>query len=544
MAKLRVLLVEDLASDAELIARELKRGGYAAEILRVQDEAELIDGLKTFVPDLVLSDHSLPQFSARDALRVVARVAPGLPVIVVTGSLEEETAADYIRAGATDYVVKERLHRLGPAIDRALELKAARAEHARSEARFRALIENSGDAVIVAGADQVVRYASPAITGIIGIEPAGYVGQRAFQRVHPDDAAAAITIFRDLVTRPGSIVRREVRVQHRDGSWRLVDVVGSNRLNDPAIEGMVAHLRDITDQRHAERERVEADRRYRDLTESAPLGVCQATVDGKFLVVNHELARMLGYDTPAELAQRPLPELYLDLTERTALVSETLRTRLPHEAVVTWKRRDGSLIRVQLTVRAILDAGGGVQYIEGFVRDITQQERLEEQYRQAQKLEAVGRLAGGVAHDFNNILTAILGSCDLGLARITDGESPVEELQEIRRAGQRAAALTRQLLAFSRKSVATPRPLDLNGVIRGLGEMVRRLIGEDVLLTLALQDGIGAVHADPGELEQVLLNLAVNARDAMPRGGRLTIGTSDVIVDDTYAAGYSGLPPG
>ncbi|HET7023620.1 MAG TPA: PAS domain S-box protein [Gemmatimonadales bacterium] len=544
MAKIRVLLVEDLASDAELIARELKRAGYAAEILRVQHEAELIDALKTFAPDLVLSDHSLPQFSAHDAIRVVTRVASGLPVIVVTGSLEEETAADYIRAGATDYVVKERLHRLGPAIDRALELKAVRAKHARSEARFRALIENSSDAVIVVGADQVVRYASPAIASIIGIAPADYVGQRAFQRVHPDDAAAAVTIFRDLASHPRGIVRRELRIQHRDGSWRLVDVVGSNRLIDPAIEGMVAHLRDITDQRQAERERVEADRRYRDLTESAPLGVCQATVDGRFLVVNHELARMLGYDTQAELAQRPLPELYLDPAERSALVSETLRTLLPHEAVVTWKRRDGSLIRVQLTVRAVLDAGGKVQYIEGFVRDITQQERLEEQYRQAQKLEAVGRLAGGVAHDFNNILTAIIGSCDLGLARAADGEAPTEELEEILRAGQRAAALTRQLLAFSRKSVAAPRPLDLNGVIRGLEEMVRRLIGEDVLLALTLQDGIGTVVADPGELEQVLLNLAVNARDAMPQGGHLTIGTSALEVDDTYATGHPGLPPG
>ncbi|MGB7210997.1 MAG: response regulator [Gemmatimonadales bacterium] len=544
MAGIRVLLVEDLASDAELIARELKRAGYAAEILRVQHEAELVDALKTFAPDLVLSDHSLPQFSAHDAIRVVTRVASGLPVIVVTGSLEEETAADYIRAGATDYVVKERLHRLGPAIDRALELKAARAEHARSEARFRALIENSSDAVIIAGADQVVRYASPAISSIIGIAPVEYVGRRAFQSVHPDDATTAVTIFRDLDRYPGGIVRRELRMQHRNGSWRLVDIVGSNRMTDPAIEGMVAHLRDITDQRHAERERVEADRRYRDLTESAPLGICQSTVDGRFLVVNHELARMLGYDTQAELAQRPIAELYLDPAERSTLIAETLRTLLPHEVIVTWKRRDGAPIRVQLTVRAVLDAGGTIQCIEGFVRDITQQERLEEQYRQAQKLEAVGRLAGGVAHDFNNILTAIIGSCDLGLARTSDGESPAEELGEILRAGQRAAALTRQLLAFSRKSVAAPRPLDLNGVIRGVEEMVRRLIGEDVLLAFALHEGIGTVLADPGELEQILLNLAVNARDAMPRGGRLTIGTSMVAVDDTYAAGHSGLPPG
>ena len=540
MAKLRVVLVEDLASDAELIAREVKRAGHDAEIRRVQQEADLLDALRTFAPDLVLSDHSLPQFSARDTLRVVARAAPGLPVIVVTGSLEEETAAEYIRAGATDYVVKERLHRLGPAIARALELKIARAEQARAEARFRALIENSTDAVIVTGADQVVRYASPAITGILGIAPADYVGTRAFQRVHPDDATAVVAIFRDLVTRPGAIVRRELRVQHRDGSWRLVDVIGGNRLSDPAIEGMVAHLRDITDHRRAELDRAEADRRHRDLTESAPLGICQSTVDGTFIMANHELARILGYDSRAELIQRALPELYADPSERAALVSEALRTQRPHDAIVTWKRKDGAPIRVQLTVRAVLGADGAVQHIEGFVRDITQQERLEEQYRQAQKLEAVGRLAGGVAHDFNNILTAIIGSCDLALARTREGGSPVEELEEIQRAADRAAGLTRQLLAFSRKSVVAPRPLDLNEVIRSLGEMVRRLIGEDILLTFALEDGIGTVNADPGEMHQVLLNLVVNARDAMPRGGRLTIATSAVRIDDAS----SGLPSG
>ena len=543
-AALRVVLVEDRLADAELISRELKRSGFQCEMIRVQDESALTDALGTFGPDIVLSDHSLPKFSARDTLRVVSRVAPGLPVIVVTGSLEEETAAEYIRNGAIDYIVKERLHRLTPAIARAMELTRAGNDQARAEARFRALIENSADAVIVTGPDQIVRYASPATLGIFGVGPAEYVGQRAFQRVHPDDSATAVSLFRDLVRRPGATVHRELRVQHRNGTWRLVDVVGSNRLNDPAIEGMVAHLRDVTEQRRAEDARREADRRYRELTESAPIGICQATVDGKFLVVNNELARLLGYESPAELAQQSMGSIYVNLSDRTELIGRAVQGGDRHEATVTWRRKDGNLIRVQLTVRALFDASGKVECMEAFIRDVTERERLEEQFRQAQKMEAIGRLAGGVAHDFNNILTAILGSCDLVFSVGTQDPMVIEELTEIRRAAERASVLTRQLLAFSRLHVVARQALDLNVVVRELGGMMRRLIGEDIILELALPDTIGAVNADPGEVEQVLMNLVVNARDAMPQGGRLTIETADTIVDEVYAESHPGLTPG
>ncbi|MFI5235176.1 MAG: PAS domain S-box protein [Gemmatimonadales bacterium] len=544
MPGLRVILVEDRASDAELVARELRRAGIECEIYRVQTEPELTDALRTFGPDLVLSDHSLPAFSARDTLRIVQEMSPHLPVIIVTGSLDEETAAEYIRTGAADYIVKDRLHRLGPAITRAMELKAAREEQVLAEARFRALVENSSDAVIIAGPDQLVRYASPAISGILGLSPAEYVGRRAFALVHPDDAAQALSLFREMVTRPGATVHREVRVRHADGRWRLVDIIGANRLNNPAIQGMVAHLRDITEQRQAEHERREADRRYRELAESAPLGVCQSTVEGRFIMLNHELARMLGYDDREELAQIRVTDLYADPAGRDRAVTRLLSENYRLDTIVTWKKKDGKPIRVQLNARAVTDSEGKIRHFESFVTDVTERERLEAQFRQAQKMEAVGRLAGGVAHDFNNILTAILGGSDLALAELAADAPAALELVEIRRSAERAAALTRQLLTFSRQQVLTPRVLDLNALIGNTVAMVRRLIGEDVRLEVTQAEGIWAVRADPGELEQILMNLVVNARDAMPRGGQLTIETRNVELDGVYDAEQTAVQAG
>jgi PAS domain S-box-containing protein len=530
MPGMHVILVEDRASDAELVARELRRATIDSVIRRVQNEAELRDALLTFGAELVLSDHSLPAFSAHDTLRIVQETAPHLPVIIVTGSLDEETAAEYIRTGASDYVVKDRLHRLGPAIVRAMELKGAREEQALAEARFRALVENSSDAVIIAGPDRKVQYASPAIHGILGLTPAEYVGHEAFALVHPDDVGQATTLFQELVSHPGATVHREVRVRHADGQWRLIDVVGANWLTDPAIRGMVAHLRDVTGQREAEQERREADRRYRELTESAPLGVCQTTVDGRFIMLNDELARMLGYDR-AELAEQRLPGLYADPAVRQQVVARLLTEGPRLELIVTWKRKDGKPIRVQLNIRAVSDDLGNVRHLESFVTDMTERERLEAQFRQAQKLEAVGRLAGGVAHDFNNILTAILGGSDLALQEAAPDSAVAQEVQEIRRSAERAAALTRQLLTFSRKQVIDARVLDLGAIIDGTAAMVRRVIGEDVRLEVARGEGTWAVRGDPGEVEQVLMNLVVNARDAMPRGGQLTIETRNVEFD-------------
>jgi two-component system, cell cycle sensor histidine kinase and response regulator CckA len=207
-----------------------------------------------------------------------------------------------------------------------------------------------------------------------------------------------------------------------------------------------------------------------------------------------------------------------------------------------WRRPDGKPLWMYLNASLVQDTAGEPLYLLLYLRDITERKSLEDQLRQAQKMEAVGQLAGGIAHDFNNLLTAILGSTELLLADTSPGDPRREDVQEISRSAHRAAALVRQLLAYSRKQVLQPRRVDLNAIVRDMGTMLRRVVGEPIELRLDLDPGLGHVTADPGQLEQVIANLGVNARDAMPRGGTLTITTANVTGRGVTAAADEGLP--
>ncbi|HEY9074247.1 MAG TPA: ATP-binding protein, partial [Desulfobaccales bacterium] len=207
-------------------------------------------------------------------------------------------------------------------------------------------------------------------------------------------------------------------------------------------------------------------------------------------------------------------------------------------------RQDGSTVWAEVKASVLRDDQGRPVGLLGVSRDFTARRNLEAQLRQAQKMEVVGRLAGGVAHDFNNLLTAILGYSELMLADLDIRDPAYQNVTEIKKAGERAAMLTRQLLAFSRRQVLQSKPLRLNQVIENLGKMLKRLIGEDIRLEITCADDLGWVMADPGQIEQVILNLTVNARDAMPRGGRLTIGTANVELDGAYAGVHAEVQPG
>jgi signal transduction histidine kinase/CheY-like chemotaxis protein len=209
-----------------------------------------------------------------------------------------------------------------------------------------------------------------------------------------------------------------------------------------------------------------------------------------------------------------------------------------------WKRRDGSASFVRESARVVRAEEGGVLYYDGTIEDITERRRLEEQLRQAQKMEAVGRLAAGVAHDFNNLLTIVIGYSDLALQRLSAGNRMRPPLEEIKRAGERAAWLTRQLLAFSRKQMLQPQILDLSSLLTNVEQMLQRVIGEDIELVMHLPPGLGRVKADPGQVEQVIMNLAVNARDAMPQGGQLTVEAANVELDSRYANRHQSVVPG
>jgi len=207
-------------------------------------------------------------------------------------------------------------------------------------------------------------------------------------------------------------------------------------------------------------------------------------------------------------------------------------------------KQDGKEVHVALVHAPIKNAAGQVVGASTVARDITEGRRLEGMYRQAQKMEAVGRLAGGVAHDFNNLLGVILGYTGLLLERLAPDDPVRRDIEQIQKAGDRAALLTRQLLAFSRKQVLQPKVLDLNAVVTGTEKLLQRLIGEDIELLVVLNPALGRVEADAGQLEQIIMNLAVNARDAMPAGGKLTIETSNVEFDEVYTAQHASTRPG
>src|SRR5213079_1806540 len=249
------------------------------------------------------------------------------------------------------------------------------------------------------------------------------------------------------------------------------------------------------------------------------------------------VVRILGYDSAAAVVGLDMArDVYADAAERQRLVERDSYSDRQYDNVeATWKRRDGRLLTVQLSVRAVRNAAGRVEYYETFVRDVTDQRRLQQQVLQSQKLEAVGRLAGGVAHDFNNLLTVITSYSDLVLEGLAPGDAKRDDLEQVRKAADGAAALTRQLLAFSRQQVVEPRVVSLNTVVEGLQKILRRVIGEDIELAITLSPDLESVRADVGQLEQVLMNLVVNARDAMPTGGRLTVETANVEHDPEYA---------
>ncbi|MDX1644421.1 MAG: PAS domain S-box protein, partial [Thermoanaerobaculia bacterium] len=280
------------------------------------------------------------------------------------------------------------------------------------------------------------------------------------------------------------------------------------------------------ERRQAQEELRTSEEKYRDLFESTVSGFFRTDPEGRFLAANPAFLEMLGYDSEEDLRSVNLAEdIYVDRGRRDALTKAIAREPLLRNVEAELRRRDGSIVRVFGNIRRVVDAEGKTIHYEGSFVDVTERAELELQLRQSQKMEALGKLAGGVAHDFNNLITVMLGYIDLATGKVEPGSSLKDDLEQIRDAADRAASMTRHLLAYTRQQVLHPRVVDLNDVVEDVSQLLDRLIGEDIDLELDLADDLYPVRVDPGQLQQVLINLAVNARDAMRRGGRLTIGT-------------------
>jgi PAS domain S-box-containing protein len=429
---------------------------------------------------------------------------------------------------------------------RVVEAESARRTLEREQAHFRSLIEHALDIITVLDGDGTIRFESPSIEWVLGYKPEELIGRSLFEFVHPDDASAVIEAFTDAIQRPGIVPSIEFRFRHTDGSWRSLEAIGSNLLEESGVAGVVVNARDVTERRRAEEALRESERRFRGVFDGAGIGIALVGADGRPIGSNRALQTMLGF-SGEELRRMAFTEFAHpdDVAVDTRLAEELFEgKRDQYRVEKRYCRKDGEVVWGHLTASLVRDAAGRPQFAVGMVENITERKQLEEQFRQAQKMEAVGRLAGGVAHDFNNLLTAIRGYSELLLTAPGADDGMRRDIGEIRKAAERATSLTRQLLAFSRRQVLEPQVLNFNTVVADVGKMLRRLIGEDVELATALDPAVGRVKADPGQLEQVLVNLAVNARDAMPQGGKLTIETANVELDQVYARRHVPAPPG
>ena len=370
------------------------------------------------------------------------------------------------------------------------------------------------------------------------------------EHLHPEDRAAAAAAIAEALG-AGPRYEAEYRIIRPDGDIRFIHSEGEVAHDEAGrLRRLFGIVQDVTERRRAEAALRAAEQRLQHVVAFSPAVLLILELEGERIRrigwTGENVREMLGF-SPEEVSERDWFVNNLHPEDRERVIAETHESLFGRGRVANefrFRRRDGSYLWCRAELRLTRDATGRPVEAIGSWSDITERKQLEEQFRQAQKMEAVGMLAGGVAHDFNNLLTIISGYSELLLSELPPADPRREMISEIRQAGERAAGLTRQLLAFSRQTVLEPRVLDLNEVVRDNEKMLRRLIGEDVQLTTVLDPALSLVKVDPGQIGQVIMNLAVNARDAMPTGGKLAIKMDNVALDEASAAMDPDAKPG
>jgi PAS domain S-box-containing protein len=544
-----MLIVEDDPVAAELAGSVLKQAGYPLAFEIVGSPTDFEERLARADYDAILCDHNLRTWTRMDAQEILKRSGKDIPFLALTAVLGDEDAVKYVKRGPTDYHLKVRLERLPNALSRFLSDKANREETTKLQQQITCAkrdwdltFDSIPDPIMLVDEECGIQRANHALAELVGLELPQIIGKHCYEVLHRSDKSREDCPHLCLL-KTGTGTRSDLEEPWLGKIFEFT----TSPLSDSsgALRGSVNVLRDITERKRAEEARRESEEQFRSFVENVPLGVYRSTPDGRVLMANPALLRTLGYESWQELASRNLE----GECSEAGYPRSAFRERIEREGEArgfetAWKRRDGSVVFVRESARAFRANDGRVLYYDGIVEDVTKRRRLEEQLRQAQKTEAVGRLASGVAHDFNNLLTIIIGYSDLLLKKLTASGGIRPCLEEIKKAGEGATSLTRQLLAFSRKQVLQLQILDLDSLLTNVGEMLRRVIGEDIELVTRLPSGLGHVKVDAGQIEQVIMNLAVNARDAMPQGGQLTLEAANVELDSSYVSSQESVLPG
>lgn len=548
---IRTLIVEDRELDAELAQREVRQALEVCSFQVVETREAYIDALEEFRPHLIIADYMLPQFDGMSALSIALERTPLTPLIILTGSMDEDTAVDCLKAGATDYVIKEHIKRLGPAVLHALRQRQLRRERMQaeqslrqSEERYRTLVNTLPDAIVVTDVRGQVTYASPLALHLFGYQaPEEMLGTSLLEKVHTQHRDKAFSHI-EVVLSGGLIRHQEYLLQKKDNNFFLSEL-NASCLKDSTglVTGVTIIIRDITERKHNEEQLI-----YQaSLLQNVSDAIIATDLDYNITMWNHGAHALYGWTADEVHGRRAADVLQTeyDSDEERQWAYQSMEQLGSWKGEVRQRHKNGSTLHIFASISFFKNSSGKPVGAVAINRNITERKRAEQaqaelqaQLQQSQKMESIGRLAGGVAHDFNNLLTVIRMYSELIHANMKPGDDFYKQVEQIRLASQRAEALTRQLLAFSRKQILAPKILNLNELITGLHAMLERLIGEDITFAMELEPELWSVKADASQIEQVIMNLVVNARTAMPTGGLLTIETSNVRLDDEYARSH------
>ena len=422
-----------------------------------------------------------------------------------------------------------------------LQIHRIRKQLVEREELFHLISENAADMIAVVDMDGKRIYNSLSYQRVLGYSPEELQASSAFEQIHPEDRERVKEAAEQARTQ-GVGKTLEYRFRHKNGDWLHIESTSSvirNAKGEP--EKLVIVNRDASERKKAEEALRRSETGFRSVLEDAPYGIFRATATGRFLQVNPALQKMLGYESQEQLLQKDLAGEIFRQDAEYRRMSELLTSAGEFKDLeMEWKRMEGTPITVRCSGCRRDESNGVPAYFEVFAEDVTEKRVLERQLRMAQKMEAIGRLSGGIAHDFNNLLGVIIGYCGILKKKLPKTDVLYDHALEIEKAGQRAASLTKQLLAFSRQQVLTPAVLSLNTVASDMEKMLPRLLGEDVEVSLLMEPELGQVKADQSQIEQVIMNLAVNARDAMPMGGKLKIQTANVELDAAFTRDHPG----
>src|SRR5712692_644916 len=526
----RILILEHSSSDVELCLQELDRAGIPCEatVAGTREEFQALLALKTF--DIVLSEYRLPDWTGVYAFEALKSSGKEIPFLLVTGRLGEEAAVECIKRGVHDYIPKSSLSRLPSAVRRAIKEKSLRDEcmratetlkesEARAREQFAELEQLYRTAPIgLALVDQNLKYVrvNDALAANNGIPASEHIG-RQLRQIIPDAAATVEPLYRQVLESGLPLIGVELQtaIQAQPGVVRDFLTSYYPLLGEDGVpRGVNTIMLDVTERKRTELELRRSDARNRELIDNAPYGIFRS---------RDEL-----------LCRNLLDDIFRYPQQRAALLEECNRTGRVDSAEAEWKRKDGAHLTVRLSGRLVPAENQESAAYELFAEDVTQIRAMEQQIRGIQKFEAIGQLAGGIAHDFNNVIGAIHGWAEIGLDQPGGSPSAYEHFRKFRDQADRAAGLTRQLLAFARRQILEPRDVNLNQTVETILSFVEKIIGSDIELKVLLAPDLAAIRADVSQIEQVLMNLCLNARDAMPEGGHLTIETGMAEFDEEY----------